>query len=320
MGKGGRRKLNIKALCLAFCLLFLLCGCGGGEVSSPNLTPVQTSSPPKENAEPTYVMLVPEASGVHVKENDKAIIDYSNFEDGYVMVKFKEDTGKRVKAQIKCSADTYTFDVKPGQWEVLPFGNGNDSYTVQLCENIEGNKYAVSIAEQIKVVLRDEFAPFIRPNQYVNYSGAEKTIKKAGELCAGRDDTLDKVEVVYHFVVGNFKYDMELANTVKSGYVPDLDKVLSTYKGICFDYASLMTGMLRCQGVPCKLVVGYAGDAYHAWISVWTEEEGWIGKAIFFDGTSWHRMDPTFASTGKNDPSVLKYIGDGNNYTDKYYY
>ena len=144
MGKGGRRKLNIKALCLAFCLLFLLCGCGGGGVSSPNLTPVQTSSPPKENAEPTYVMLVPEASGVHVKENDKAIIDYSNFEDGYVMVKFKEDTGKRVKAQIKCSADTYTFDVKPGQWEVLPFGNGNDSYTVQLCENIEGNKYAVS--------------------------------------------------------------------------------------------------------------------------------------------------------------------------------
>ena len=33
-----------------------------------------------------------------------------------------------------------------------------------------------------------------------------------------------------------------------------------------------MTGMLRSQGIPSKLVVGYAGTAYHAWISVWTEE------------------------------------------------
>ena len=24
-------------------------------------------------------------------------------------------------------------------------------------------------------------------------------------------------------------------------------------KGICFDYAALMTGMLRSQGIPCKL-------------------------------------------------------------------
>jgi len=115
-------------------------------------------------------------------------------------------------------------------------------------------------------------------------------------------------------------YDRELARTVKSGYVPVLDTVLEKKSGICFDYASLMTGMLRSQGVPCKLVVGYAGKTYHAWISVYTEASGWVDGAVFFDGKTWQRMDPTFASSGKGSAAILQYIGDGSNYTAKYFY
>jgi transglutaminase-like putative cysteine protease len=78
--------------------------------------------------------------------------------------------------------------------------------------------------------------------------------------------------------------------------------------------------MLRSQGVPCKLVIGYAGSAYHAWISVWSEDTGWVNAAIYFDGSSWQRMDPTFASSGKQSDSIMKYIGDGSHYTEKYIY
>ena len=99
-----------------------------------------------------------------------------------------------------------------------------------------------------------------------------------------------------------------------------LDNVLAAKKGICFDYAALMTGMLRSQGVPCKLVVGYAGTVYHAWINVWTEETGWIDGVIYFDGTAWQRMDPTFASSGGGSDAIMQYIGDGKNYTQKYVY
>lgn len=118
----------------------------------------------------------------------------------------------------------------------------------------------------------------------------------------------------------NLSYDYIKAQNVKSGYLPALDKVLEKKKGICFDYAALMTGMLRSQGIPCKLVVGYAGSAYHAWISVWTEETGWLESTIYFDGQSWQRMDPTFASTGGQSASIMKYIGDGKNYSVKYLY
>ena len=122
------------------------------------------------------------------------------------------------------------------------------------------------------------------------------------------------------YLIENIKYDKEKASTVENGYMPDPDETLRSGKGICFDYAALMTGMLRSQGVPCKLVVGYAGTAYHAWISVWTQEAGWVDNVIYFDGSVWHRMDPTFASSGKQSPSIMKYIGDGNNYTAKYMY
>jgi len=102
--------------------------------------------------------------------------------------------------------------------------------------------------------------------------------------------------------------------------LPVLDTVLADKKGICFDYASLMTAMLRSQGVPCKLVIGYAGSAYHAWISVWSETDGWVNAAIYFDGNTWQRMDPTFASSGKQSSTIMKYIGDGSHYTEKYIY
>ena len=59
---------------------------------------------------------------------------------------------------------------------------------------------------------------------------------------------------------------------------------------------------------------------YHAWISVWTAEHGWIDNVIYFNGTAWQRMDPTFAASGGKDPVILKYIGDGSNYTARYFY
>jgi len=80
-----------------------------------------------------------------------------------------------------------------------------------------------------------------------------------------------------------------------------------------------MTAMLRSQEIPCKMVIGYAGQTYHAWISVWTEESGWVNGAIFFDGKQWKRMDPTFASTAESSDEILNFIQNGN-YRVKYLY
>ena len=265
-------------------------------------------------------MLTAEASGISVNSNSEATIDYSNTGDGYVMVKYTASTTKRLKAQVKGPVATYTYNLTPGKWEVFPLSDGNGSYKITVYRNAYSNKYASVLSVTTSVSLTDEFAPFLRPNQYVDYSAAPKAVEKAAELTAGLSDPLDMVEAVYDYVVGTLTYDNYKASTVKSGYLPVLDTTLAEKKGICFDYAALMTGMLRSQGVPCKLVVGYAGKAYHAWISVWTKDSGWVDGAIYFNGTCWQRMDPTFASSGNRSSSIMDYIKNDSNYSTKYLY
>lgn len=170
------------------------------------------------------------------------------------------------------------------------------------------------------MTLKDEFVPFLRPNQYVNYTEDSQAVALAAELTAGMTDNLEKVKTIYDYVVQNISYDRLLAAKVQSGYLPDIDQVLAKKKGICFDYAALMSAMLRSQEVPTKLVVGYTGSVYHAWINVYSEEEGWIDAAIYFDGQEWKLMDPTFASSNNSSQAIMKYIGNGANYQAKYLY
>lgn len=259
-------------------------------------------------------------AGELVKKNGRAEIDHTYTADGYVRVRYLSDSGKRWKAQVKGPTTTYTYNLTAGSWAVFPLSDGNGEYKITLYENVSGKSYAAVLAHTENVTLKDEFAPFLHANQYVDYDAAPNTVAKAAELAAGREDALSKVAAVYDFVVKQLHYDRELAASVQSGYLPVLDTVLEKKSGICFDYAALMTGMLRSQGVPCKLVVGYAGTVYHAWISVWTAEHGWVDGAVYFNGSVWQRMDPTFASGSGGDPSVLRYIGDGSNYTAKYFY
>ncbi len=326
-----KRVLSL-ALVAAF-LLALLSGCGrntadtGGSGLFLNPVPVEEVELDGEAvalaASPAAVgtFLTPDASGRLTAQNAKAVIDYSNTGDGYVMVRYTAATQKRLKVIVQGPTEVkYQYNVNWDEWTVFPLSDGNGQYEVTVYENTTGSKYAAVLSKRFSVALEDEFAPFLRPNQYVNYTDAAATVAKAQELTSGKSAPLEKVAAVYEYVVSHLTYDRQKAKSVQSGYLPDLDAVLQAGTGICFDYAALMAAMLRCQGVPCKLVVGYAGTAYHAWISVWTEEAGWIEGVVYFDGAAWQRMDPTFASSGNSSAAIMEYIGDGSNYTAKYIY
>ncbi|MBR4290199.1 MAG: transglutaminase domain-containing protein [Oscillospiraceae bacterium] len=322
----------------ALCLLLLLCGCAQQETQVPTApaTVPDTASaepmvtmPPAVASEaaalveapppPSGVVLEAEASAEKEERCDDAVVDYSHTEDGYIMARYLGQTEKKLKIRVFGPTTTYTYNLPAGQWTVFPLSDGNGTYKAAVYINTHDSKYALVMSAEFEVELKDEFAPFLRPNQYVDYSCAPGTVEKGALLCAGLEHPLEKVAAVYDFVVGTFSYDYDRAATVKSGYLPVLDDVLVEEKGICFDYAAVMAAMLRSQEVPCKLVVGYAGDTYHAWISVWTEENGWIDGAIFFDGHMWKRMDPTFASSGQRSDEIMDFIEHGS-YTAKYLY
>jgi transglutaminase-like putative cysteine protease len=118
-------------------------------------------------------------------------------------------------------------------------------------------------------------------------------------------------------MIDNFTYDYDKAATVVSGYLPVVNDVYKANTGICFDYAAVMATMLRSQRIPTRLEVGYMGEEYHAWISVYIQDMGWVNGIIEFDGTNWNLMDPTFASTSK---SPKDYITKNSKYLTKYVY
>lgn len=179
--------------------------------------------------------------------------------------------------------------------------------------------YAIAFSQDIAVEIEDEYKPFLYPNQYVWFTPDDQAMKLGVEISDQSSNDLDYVEQIYRYVIETITYDDDLAANVQADYLPVIDRTLDSKKGICFDYASLMAALLRSQNIPTKLVVGYSGDAYHAWISVYLKEIGWVNDIIKFDGKNWSLMDPTLASNNINS-SVKEYIGDGSNYTVKYSY
>lgn len=123
------------------------------------------------------------------------------------------------QAQLKGPTTTYTYNITAGKWETFPLSDGNGSYQVIVYENISGSKYSTVLSASFTASMTDEFAPFLRPNQYVDYENAPNTVAKAKELTAGMTDPLQKVKAVYDFVVSTLSYDKQLAATVQSGYL-----------------------------------------------------------------------------------------------------
>ena len=286
----------------------------------------QSSSPKSEETSPpanprTTIteVLSPQATGLEAYGNDSVSIDASNTTEGYFMVRYQGDADKS-RIQVTTPDGTlYSYCLVPGDYETFPLSGGDGSYQIDVYEHAYDNKYALSFSQTILVSLSDEFKPFLYPNQYVWFTQDSEAVTYGRELSQKSADDLDYVEQVYNYVIQNISYDTDFAEDIPTDYIPDIDVTMQTRKGICFDYASLMSALLRSQGIPTKLVVGYSGTAYHAWISVYLDEAGWVDNIIEFDGKDWSLMDPTLAANNDED-SVKKYVGDGSNYIVKYSY
>lgn len=249
-------------------------------------------------------------------KNDAAVIDISNTSQGYIGIRYLGNN-RKVKLQLTKDAETYTYNIqKKKSFSIFPLSMGNGTYTIGIFENISTNQYSQACSETIEVKLEDENLPFLYPNEYVSYTRNSPVIRLSNQITEGSGDELEKVEKVFDYVTSTIDYDYELAENIPLEYIPHIEQVLKEKTGICFDYASVMSAMLRIQGIPTRLVIGYAGDVYHAWISVYVEDKGWVDGIIRFDGESWTLMDPTTAaSSGLTDE-----ITDDSLYNALYYY
>ena len=288
---------------ILLCMSLVFCSCGaenkqsGGDSATKQSESSQDTKGSRDN---TPVVLTGQADGTVTYGCESVTIDASHISEGYIMVSYT-GTNEKVKLQITGPDEVvYTYDLH-GDYETFPLTAGSGSYTVGVFENIEGTSYSTLFTQTIDVKIDDEFGPYLYANQYVNFDGDSKVVEKAEELSKPCNDDLE----VYNYMISNFTYDYDKAESVQSGYLPDVDEVFEAQTGICFDYAAVMAAMLRSQRIPTRLEVGYAGDVYHAWISTYIEEQGWVNGIIQFDGKNWELMDPTFASTSSKPEDFI---------------
>lgn len=299
-------------LIILLILCIFLSGCGQEKQTAFEISDVEGTR------DSVPVCLVPEASGKETISGDTFLLDYSNADKGYIMASYTGNCAK-VKFQITDpEGTTYTYNLTDHA-DAFPLSSQSGSYTFGIYENVEGKAYSTLMSETLDINITDIFGAYLYPNQYVNFREDSKTIAMGQRLAFSADTDLDVVSNVYNYMITYISYDKEKAETVQNGYLPDIDETLDSGIGICLDYAAVMAAMLRSQQIPTHLEVGYAGTAYHAWISTYIEDIGWVNGIIEFNGSEWKLMDPTFGASNSSK-DLKKFIGDGSNYVVKYIY
>ena len=98
---------------------------------------------------------------------------------------------------------------------------------------------------------------------------------KAEKLCRklGKKQNLEKAVCVMGMLYEGFSYEPGSTDISTTA-----GEALKQGKGVCQDYAHIMTAVLRYMGIPARYVAGLMiGEGYtHAWVEVYTQD-GWYG-------------------------------------------
>jgi len=118
---------------------------------------------------------------------------------------------------------------------------------------------------------------------------------KARDVTAGSDNNLDKARDIFNFVIKYMKYDIN-SPARNSGAL----SALQSRSGVCEDYAALFVAFCRSEGIPARLVNGYADPQGRG--EIWNVDSGKIfplrgyrhsWAEFYLPGIGWIPVDPT---------------------------
>ena len=260
----------------------------------------ETTTKPKDY---NIKLELPSATGVAVSSLNGYIIDYSNADSGYVMIKAEVDAEAVVQVRLNDKkgdlAGQYVLKIS-NNYVAIPLTKGSATYCVRIMQkNSSTGKYAEKNAVIVTTKIANDRQPFKMPNVYVYYMKTSTAVNLSYQICDGLTSDEAKVKAIYNYITKNITYDYSFAKTATAGYM-DSERCLKNKKGICGDYSVLFATMCRAQGIPCVVIEGYVtadGQVYHAWNQVYYNK-------------SWHFYDTTFDASG----------GKGKNYLESFRY
>ena len=215
-------------------------------------------------------------------QNGSVTLNTNLADKGIIGIKADVAGNEKLKVKVKLGENAVYYNINPDEMIKVPIQMGNGTYQIELYQNISGTEYARLFSRDLNVALENENDVFMVSSQIVNYEGSANSMGLAKQLTQNLSSDTDKLNAIYAYVVKNITYDYDEINRIDSTYIPNIDSVLESKKGICYDYAAVMASLLREAGIPAKLLMGYRSDTedYHAWNQVLAD-----GRWITVDAT-----------------------------------
>lgn len=121
-----------------------------------------------------------------------------------------------------------------------------------------------------------------------------ETLALAEELTAGYDNPFDKSIAVRNYLRENIEYNDQI-QAPPENMDPVHHTLFVSQEGYCVFYASAMAVMLRSQGVPARLVSGFAEGTFHEDSNLYrikaSNAHTWV--EVFFPSYGWIQFEPT---------------------------
>ena len=210
---------------------------------------------------------------------------------GYFTVQYKDADNAKMKVGVTYNKETVYYNYVGGDTSSYTFTKGDGTYTITLFLHVTGTSYTPVLTEKVTVKMGDSLAPYRASTDEITFSKDDAVGRKASELCSGLTDDESKVLAIHNFVADTITYDYDFARKVITGavktYVPDTSDILSSKKGICYDFSALFAALCRSQDIPCTIEKGFYCGGYHAW------------NKVYIDGY-WYTLDLTMSSAFKN--------------------
>src|SRR5580704_1982841 len=130
--------------------------------------------------------------------------------------------------------------------------------------------------------LSDDHFDMLEPSRFASPSPELLSFMKIADLEKPSGDPLTALRTLQRGIYDSFD-DEPGVTTVNS----PIEVALEQRRGVCQDYAHIMTAIARVWGIPCRYASGYlyhkgsrdrsAADATHAWVEAYLPSLGWVG-------------------------------------------
>ena len=135
--------------------------------------------------------------------------------------------------------------------------------------------------------LSDDHFDMLEDSRFARTSPELESFMKIADLQKPVGDPLSALKALQRGIYDSFEYEPGVTEVNSP-----IDVALEQRRGVCQDFAHIMTAMARRWGIPCRYVSGYlyhngaryrsAVNATHAWAEAYLPSLGWVG----FDPTN----------------------------------